>query len=129
MPNLATSTSPTSKVLHRLGCLIIGTPKSLQVDPDFYREKGDRDLPTAKEIQEHKVQRNRVAQDAYRRDVTARIGWLTCFAAIAVCLVGYGTLGTASAVRHKWTEHSNHAAACATYAQSQNHLPLPDDCK
>lgn len=139
MPNPATSFSPTSRVLHRLGCLIIGTPESMHMPRDFYREKGDRDLPTATEILDHKVQRDRIAVNTYRLQLFPRVGWLTFIAALILVALIHATVGPlAKAARH----HAEKAQQAELMAQQCDAIkrnnasanggfqtPLPTECK
>jgi hypothetical protein len=132
MPNPATSTSPTSKVLHRLGCFFIGTPASLSMPRDFYREKGDRDMPTAKEIMEHKVQRDRVAVNTYRLQMTPLVARYTSIAAFVVCLAGYASLGTVSALHSSYVQHAAQAKQLEQQCEyiKNNHItPVPNECQ
>ena len=80
------TTSLTSKVLHRLGCFFIGTPESMRMPPDFYFEKGDRQVPTVAEMQQFVTQRNRLMVDAVRRGLLVRLGILTSVATVAIAL-------------------------------------------
>lgn len=80
------TTSLTSKALHRLGCFFIGTPESMRMPPDFYVEKGDRQVPTVGEMQQFVTQRNRLMVDAVRRGLLVRLGILTSVAAVAGAL-------------------------------------------
>lgn len=81
------TTSLTSKALHRLGCFFIGTPESMRMPPDFYFEKGDRQVPTVPEMQQFVTQRNRLMVDAVRRGLLVRLGILTSVAAVAVSIL------------------------------------------
>lgn len=125
MFNSPYSTSPTSKILHRLGCLLVGTPESMRMPPDFYFEKGDRKKPLEGEISLHPVQRDRVAVDSFRRLLTQRVAWLSAFASLAICCAGYSVLGTASWAKRQFAEHASHAEQCVKAAQLGIH---PTDC-
>jgi hypothetical protein len=99
---------------------------------DFYREKGDRDMPTAKEIMEHKVQRNQVAVNTYRLLITPRVARYASIAAFVVAGVGYASLGSISALYHAHAVREQQAEQVAKTCQiyKTNHItPLPTECQ
>jgi hypothetical protein len=91
----------TSKALHFLGSFFVGTTESLHMPPDYFTEKGDRDEPSVHEVQQFKVQRDRLTVDAVRRGQVMRVGVLTVFAVLALNMASLFLFGSISAVYHK----------------------------
>lgn len=78
--------SLTSKVLHRLGSLFIGTPHSLgEMPDDFYFDIGDRVQPMPQDIRKREVLGKKLLTNFYRLDQTYRLGPIVstmCFVAV-----------------------------------------------
>lgn len=85
--------SITSKVLTLLGNTFIGTPASLRMPDDFYSEKGDRYVPSSQAMLDPKVQRERIATDAFRRMLALRVGILASLAVASLSGVTYLLIG------------------------------------
>lgn len=121
--------SLTSKVLHWLGTVVIGSPASLCMSDDFYHEVSDRQPATRTEIQKHATQRDRLAEDAFRRALSQRVAVVVTLIA-GLCIGGITLLaGGAKAIQ----DHRAHAAQieanCARWPTMYPGTPLPDDCR
>ena len=118
----------SSALLHRLGCLVIGTPASLSMPDDFYSVQGDRSEPV-QGISTFKGQRFALTVDAFRRRLTMRVAVLAAVASLAavlaIQLLAGGVHGTANLF------HSTAAASvdptCAAYAS--HGLAMPANCQ
>jgi hypothetical protein len=78
--------SLTSRLLDRVGCAFIGTPKSLGVPDDFYHVPGDRFLPDAEELALPWTKIERIGTDAFRRRLMMATAWAASAYATVVCL-------------------------------------------
>ncbi|WP_233842270.1 hypothetical protein [Dyella sp. 2HG41-7] len=77
--------SLTSKVLHRLGSIFVGTPESLGMDADFYFDMGDRVQPLPQDIRKRDVLADKLMTNVYRLSLTNRLGLVLsglCFAVV-----------------------------------------------
>lgn len=62
-----TRISPASQILHWLGCWIVAKPEELKQAPGFWQDNEDRQLPTAEEYFEPKVQMAQAGGEYFRR--------------------------------------------------------------
>lgn len=121
--------SLTSKVLHWLGTVVIGSPASLCMSDDFYHEVSDRQPATRTEIQKHATQRDRLAEEAFRRGLRSRVAVVVSL--IAFVIVGGITLvaGGANAIQDHRAHAGQIAANCERWPSMYPNAPLPDDCR
>lgn len=79
----------TSRALDWAGRLFIGSPASLEIDDeDFYYLPCDRNPPGLDELDEANVQRELIAVDAFRRELTERLAYVAAGVALAACAAG-----------------------------------------
>ena len=91
-----------SLILHSAGCLLIGTPDSLEMPQDFYYISGDRVIPHPNDYSWDQ-QRSMLYVDTFRRELTRRVAnWCMGIALLlfVACLVLQGvTSGVKTAYR------------------------------
>lgn len=102
--------SLTSKILHRLGSIFIGTPHSLgEMPDDFYFDIGDRVQPMPQDIRKREVLGKKILTNFYRLDQTYRLGPIVstmCFVAIlALSLVSVSLIAGGKAALAEYHDH------------------------
>lgn len=90
--------SLTSKVLHRLGSLFIGTPESLGMPADFYTDVGDREQPLQNDIRKREVMGAKLLTNVFRLAQTYRVGPVIS----ALCFIVIFGLSAVSVQVTKW---------------------------
>lgn len=119
--------SLTSKVLHRLGSFVIGTPESLAMDEDFYFDVGDRVQPMPQDIRKRDVLADKIMTNVYRLGLTYRIGPILS----GMCFVAVLALSAVSVTLTDWgkgikTSYDQHVTAVAQEKQADATKALGD---
>lgn len=91
-----------SRILHTLGCLLIGTPSSMGMPDDFYFIEADREFPKPDALTWNE-KRKRIYTDGFRRALTQKTALYACLAALVFSIAGYALNGGVRGVK-RWVE-------------------------